>query len=111
MRHGHRLSASGLLLPSPLWGGVGGGGREASGCVHVCARPPDPHPALPTRGRVLGCEGGNALSSRLACTRSFLYRRDDAGVAGAAAEVAAQNFADFGVGGVRIAGQDRKSVV
>ncbi len=39
-----------LLLPSPLWGGVGGGGRHGLGAR--VPHPPTPHPRpLPTRGR------------------------------------------------------------
>jgi catechol 2,3-dioxygenase-like lactoylglutathione lyase family enzyme len=37
------------LLPPPLWGRVGVGGRAVG---HCCAASPDPHPRpLPTRGR------------------------------------------------------------
>jgi hypothetical protein len=40
------------LSPSPLWGGVGVGVARSCECVDACALPPDPHPTLPTRGRV-----------------------------------------------------------
>ena len=48
------------------------------------------------------CGGGKGSIA----ASDFFYGRDDAGVAGAAAEVAAQDFADFGFRGVRIAGEE-----
>src|SRR5216683_291665 len=42
------LSVLGFLLPSPLWGGVGGGGRRMGHILCHISRPPTP--TLPHKG-------------------------------------------------------------
>src|SRR5580693_3306101 len=67
----------------------------AASSPRITSRPP---PYLPHKGE------GLAGVSVAAC--DFFNGRDDAGVAGAAAEVAAQDLADFGFRRVRIAGEE-----
>src|SRR5580704_8355443 len=50
----HKTSSANGLLPSPLWGGVGGGGRGIR--QHFCQNSRPPSPALPHKG------GGSRLS-------------------------------------------------